>query len=206
MTEQSYKPRVLVVDDEPQILESIQDLLEDDFDVVISTDASEAVNVLKDAQIAVILADQRMPKLTGGEFLAKARELCDATRILITGYVDIDALIRAVNDGQIHSYVPKPWEPANLKVTVFKAASYAREVSQRKKAAEVVAEQQEALARSEAAYREQTKILRSVLDSMGDGVLVTDDSGKMVLLNPAAEHMVGRTAAGTHQAGGAARE
>jgi signal transduction histidine kinase/response regulator RpfG family c-di-GMP phosphodiesterase len=199
MTELIFKPTVLVVDDEPQILESIHALLEDDFDVVVSTDAMEAVELLKNAQVAVILADQRMPNLTGGEFLAKAREVCDATRILITGYVDIDALIRAVNDGQIHSYVPKPWEPANLKVTVFKAATYAKEVSQRKKAAEIVAEQQQALARSEAAYRQQTKILRSVLDSMGDGVLVTDDSGDMVLLNPAAEQMVGRGAAGTHQ-------
>jgi signal transduction histidine kinase/response regulator RpfG family c-di-GMP phosphodiesterase len=199
VTEQTYKPTVLVVDDEPQILESIHALLEDDFDVVVSTDAMEAVELLRNAQIAVILADQRMPNLTGGEFLARAREVCDATRILITGYVDIDALIRAVNDGQIHSYVPKPWEPANLKVTVMKAATFAKEASQRKRAAEIVAEQQEALARSEAAYREQTKILRSVLDSMGDGVLVTDDSGKMVLLNPAAEQMVGRAAAGTHQ-------
>jgi len=191
MTEQPYKPKVLVVDDEPQILESIHDLLEDDFEVVVTTDATEAVGFLKDAQVAVILADQRMPKLTGGEFLAKAREICDATRILITGYVDIDALIRAVNDGQIHSYVPKPWDPANLKVTVLKAAAYAKEISQRKKAAEIVADQQKALARSEAAYRKQTKILRSVLDSMGDGVLVAEDSGKMVLLNPAAEQMVG---------------
>jgi PAS domain S-box-containing protein len=191
MTPHSNKPRVLVVDDEPQILEAIQDLLEEDFEVMVSTDATEAVELLKHAQIAVILADQRMPKLTGGEFLAKAREICDATRILVTGYVDIDALIRAVNEGQIHSYVPKPWEPANLKVTVLKAATYAQEVTQRKKAAQIVAEQQEALARSEAAYRRQTKILRSVLDSMGDGVLVTDEHGKMVLINPAAEHMVG---------------
>jgi PAS domain S-box-containing protein len=191
MTEQAFKPKVLVVDDEPQILASIHDLLEDDFEVVVSTDATAAVELLKRAQIAVILADQRMPKLTGGEFLAKAREICDATRILITGYVDIDALIRAVNDGQIHSYVPKPWEPAHLKVTVLKAATYAKEVTQRKKAAEIVAEQQEALARSEAAYRRQTKILRSVLDNMGDGVLVSDEFGKMVLLNPAAEQMVG---------------
>jgi signal transduction histidine kinase/response regulator RpfG family c-di-GMP phosphodiesterase len=199
MTEQDSKPKVLVVDDEPQILESISALLEDDFDVLVSTDAAEAVGFLKNAQIAVILADQRMPKLTGGEFLAKARELCDATRILITGYVDIDALIRAVNDGQIHSYVPKPWEPANLKVTVLKAATYSKEIRQRKRAAEIVAEQQAALARSEAAYREQTKILRSVLDSMGEGVMVTDESGKMMLLNPAAEQMVGRSAGGTHQ-------
>jgi signal transduction histidine kinase/response regulator RpfG family c-di-GMP phosphodiesterase len=199
MTEKPYKPMVLVVDDEPQILESIHDLLEDDFEVVVTTDAAEAIEFLKNTQIAVILADQRMPKLTGGEFLAKAREMCDATRILITGYVDIDALIRAVNDGQIHSYVPKPWEPANLKVTVLKAATYSKEISQRKRAAEIVADQQQALARSEAAYRQQTKVLRSVLDSMSEGVLVTDDSGKMVLLNPAAELMVGRAAAGTHQ-------
>ncbi len=198
-TERLDKPRVLVVDDEPQILESIYALLEDDFDVLVSTDANAAVEFLQDAQIAVILADQRMPKLTGGEFLAKAREISDATRILITGYMDIDALIRAVNDGQIHSYVPKPWEPANLKVTVLKAATFSKEVTQRKRAAEIVADQQKALARSEAAYRQQTKILRSVLDSMGDGVLVTDDSGDMVLLNPAAEQMIGRGAAGTQQ-------
>jgi signal transduction histidine kinase/response regulator RpfG family c-di-GMP phosphodiesterase len=191
MNEMGYRPRVLVVDDEPQILESIHDLLEDDFEVVMSSDATQAVEFLKDAQIAVILADQRMPKLTGGEFLAKAREICDATRILITGYVDIDALISAVNDGQIHSYVPKPWDPVNLKVTVLKAATYAKEISQRKKAAEIVADQQKALARSEAAYRQQTKILRSVLDSMSDGVLVADESGKMLLLNPAAEKLVG---------------
>ena len=191
MTEQFQKPKVLVVDDEAQILESIHDLLEEDFEVLISTDATKAVEFLQDAQIAVILADQRMPKLTGGEFLAKAREISDATRILITGYVDIDALIRAVNDGQIHSYVPKPWEPRDLKVTVFRAANHAREFARRKRAAEIVAEQQRALARSEAAYRQQTKILRSVLDSMGEGVLVTDESGKMLLLNPAAERLVG---------------
>jgi signal transduction histidine kinase len=197
MTEQPYKPKVLVVDDEPQILESIHALLEDDFEVVTSNDASAAMGFLEDDQIAVILADQRMPKLTGGEFLAKAREVSDATRILITGYMDIDALIRAVNDGQIHSYIPKPWEPANLKVTVLKAATYSRELSQRKKAAEIVDQQQKALTRSEAAYRQQTKILRSVLDSMSDGVLVANADGKMLLLNPAAEQMVGAGATDT---------
>jgi len=176
MTAVDCKPRVLVVDDEPQILSSIRALLEDDFDVVVSSDADDAFHFLKDAQIAVILADQRMPHLTGDQFLAQAREICDATRILVTGYVDIDALIRAVNNGQIHSYVAKPWEPGALKMTVSRAAIYAREVSQRKHAAELVVAQQEALSRSEAAHRQQTKILRSVLDSMGDGVLVVDEN------------------------------
>jgi signal transduction histidine kinase/response regulator RpfG family c-di-GMP phosphodiesterase len=191
MTVQPCKPKVLVVDDEPQILESIRDLLEDDFDVVVIVDPTQAVEFLRDAQVAVILADQRMPKLTGVEFLAKARSMCDAARILITGYVDIDALIRAVNDGQIHSYVPKPWEPESLRGTVRHAVAYAKEISQRKEAAEIVAEQQQSLARSEAAYRRQTEILQSVLDSMSEGVLVADEHGKMLVLNPAAEEIVG---------------
>ena len=189
MTAVDCKPRVLVVDDEPQILSSIRALLEDDFDVVVSSDADDAFHFLKDAQIAVILADQRMPHLTGDQFLAQAREICDATRILVTGYVDIDALIRAVNNGQIHSYVAKPWEPGALKMTVSRAAIYAREVSQRKHAAELVVAQQEALSRSEAAHRQQTKILRSVLDSMGDGVLVVDENGSIILRNRAAEQV-----------------
>lgn len=190
MTAQRPRPRVLVVDDEPQILESIHDLLEEDFEVVTSTDATQAVDLLRNAGIAVILADQRMPKLAGDQFLAQARELSDATRVLITGYVDIDALIRAVNDGKIHSYVPKPWNPADLRVTVLKAATHADETLRRKRAAEIVAEQQEALARSEAAYRHQTKLLRSILDSMSDGVMVADEQGKMMLMNPAASQMV----------------
>ncbi len=190
MTAQGQRRSILVVDDEPQILESIHGLLEDEFDVVTSTDPTQAIDLLRHAGIAVILADQRMPKLSGDKFLAQAREVCDATRVLITGYLDIDALIRAVNDGEIHSYVPKPWDPKNLRVTVLKAAARADETNRRRKAAEIVTEQQAALARSEAAYRDQTKVLQSVLYSMSDGVMVADETGKMLMLNPAARDMV----------------
>jgi signal transduction histidine kinase len=189
MANEPNKPTILVVDDEPQILESIQDLLEEEFDVIGTTDLLLAMEFLRDGRVVVILADQRMPQMSGGEFLAKAREVCDATRILITGYTDIDALIRAVNDGQIHSYVPKPWSPASLKRTVLKAVEYANEIARRKEAAEILAEQQKALAESEAAYRQQTKILRSVLDSMGDAVMVAREGGRIMLLNPAAEQL-----------------
>ena len=103
---------VLVVDDEPRILDSIRDLLSENFDVVATSDPHAALEILNGAHFAVILADQRMPGLSGDQFLMRAQNLSDATRILVTGYTDIDALIRAVNDGQIHTYVPKPWEPA----------------------------------------------------------------------------------------------
>jgi PAS domain S-box-containing protein len=191
MTAVEERPSVLVVDDEPRILDSLRDLLSESFEVVSSADPLTALDLLRHVQFAVILADQRMPGITGDEFLARAQSLSDATRILVTGYADIDALIRAVNDGQIHTYVSKPWEPAQLRVTVFKAVDHCRRALRRKLAAEQLAEQQTALAHSEAALRQQTKLLQSILDSMGDGVLVVDENGKMVLGNPAAEAMVG---------------
>jgi len=118
------RPAVLVVDDEPRILTSMTSLLEEDFAVLTSTNAEQALGILKEEQCAVIIADQRMPGLAGDEFLAKAKDVSQATRILITGYADINALVRAVNRGQIYTYVAKPWEPRELRVTVIKAAEH----------------------------------------------------------------------------------
>jgi response regulator RpfG family c-di-GMP phosphodiesterase len=136
MAANETKPTVLVVDDEPRILESIRALLEEDFKVESETDGARALGVLDEDSVAVILADQRMPGLSGDEFLAKARETSDATRILLTGYADMDALIRAVNDGGIHTYVSKPWEPLQLKNTVSRAAECFRQLHQQRSALE----------------------------------------------------------------------
>lgn len=191
MIETTPKPLILVVDDEPRILDSIRDLLDENFEVVATTDAREALHLLRGSAFVAILVDQRMPGLTGDQFLSRAQSLSDAARILITGYADISAVIRAVNDGQIFTYVSKPWEPAELRGTVLKAVAHTRKLLQRKEAEELVAKQQQELAQSEAAFRQQTKLLQSILDSMGDGVVVTDESGKTLLLNPAARHMLG---------------
>jgi PAS domain S-box-containing protein len=188
---QDQKPNVLVVDDEPKILDALCQLLAEGFEVVPSGSPAAALDLLRVIQFAVILADQRMPELTGDQFLARAQQLSDATRILITGYTDIEALIRAVNQGQIHTYISKPWDPAQLRTTVLDAARLCQQTMRQKQAAEQLVEQQKALAVSEAAFRQQTKVLQSILDSMGEGVMVTDERGNMVLLNPAAEAMVG---------------
>ncbi|HSV29532.1 MAG TPA: ATP-binding protein [Candidatus Omnitrophota bacterium] len=113
---------VLVVDDEPQILTAITDLLEDEFTVWTAGDGETALNILAVQEMAVILSDQRMPGMTGSEFLGRARDLSDATRVLVTGYSDLDALVKAVNQGQIHAYLSKPWNPMELKVVVRTAA------------------------------------------------------------------------------------
>jgi two-component system cell cycle sensor histidine kinase PleC len=124
MTNLEQNREVLVVDDEPQILTSIRDLLEDDFTVSTASDAETALHLLEDHEIAVILSDQRMPGVRGDEFLKRAKELSHATRILITGYSDIEALVGAVNNGQIYAYVAKPWDAMQFKFTVLRAAQH----------------------------------------------------------------------------------
>jgi diguanylate cyclase (GGDEF)-like protein/PAS domain S-box-containing protein len=118
------RPSVLVVDDEPQVLTAISDTLEGDFQVLTEQSPECAIALLKRQEVSVIISDQRMPELSGHEFLAAARQISDATRILITGFSDLEAVIAAVNDGKIFGYLSKPWDPAVLRVAVLKAAEH----------------------------------------------------------------------------------
>ena len=125
MNNAALRKSVLVVDDEPQVLRAIGDTLEDQFEVFAETSPEVAMRLLKELpELSVILSDQRMPGMSGDQFLAKAQELSGATRLMITGYADLEAVIRAVNLGHIFGYVSKPWSPDHLKLVVLKAAEH----------------------------------------------------------------------------------
>jgi two-component system, NtrC family, response regulator HupR/HoxA len=129
------KHTLLIVDDEPDILDALTLTFEDAFDVEAANTGRDALDVLRNGGAAVIIADQRMPEMTGAEFLEQASELAPKSiRIMLTGYTDMDALIRAVNAGHIYQYVAKPWEPDELKMHVQRAVSsyeMAEELEQR---------------------------------------------------------------------------
>jgi response regulator RpfG family c-di-GMP phosphodiesterase len=109
-----HRDRVLLVDDEPQMLVALEDLLGDKFTVLKTTSPDEALRVLEqEHDIAVVLTDQRMPKMTGDQLLSKLEPSCRALRILITGFADLGAVVRAVNEGQIFAYITKPWDAAD---------------------------------------------------------------------------------------------
>lgn len=115
---------VLIVDDEPGILTSVADLLEDLFEVHLASNGQEALAILQQQPIAVLVTDQRMPGMAGDELLAEAAARSQATRVLFTGYSDLNAVVRAVNRGHIYAYVAKPWEPMELRLTLARAAEH----------------------------------------------------------------------------------
>ena len=115
-------PTILIVDDEQHILNSINRTLRHDYNVILSLDGKSALQVLREQKVSAILADQRMPGLTGSEFFREAIKIQpDTTRVLLTGYADIEAVIQAINGGQIFYYIEKPWEPDDLKLIITRA-------------------------------------------------------------------------------------
>jgi serine phosphatase RsbU (regulator of sigma subunit)/CheY-like chemotaxis protein len=110
---------ILIVDDEPDILDSLALSLEVDYDVLTATSGFDALDLLEKHEVALIISDQRMPKMTGVEFLAKAEELApDTVRMMLTGFADFDAIVGAINKGQVYRYISKPWEPEDLAIDV----------------------------------------------------------------------------------------
>ncbi len=124
----SDKPRILCVDDEPNILEALSLSLRRRYDVVLAAGGPAALDILtRDNSIVVIVSDMRMPQMDGATFLAKARELApDATRMLLTGHTDLDPAVKAINEGQIFRFLTKPCPPPQLLSAIDAAAEQSR--------------------------------------------------------------------------------
>lgn len=113
---------VLYIDDEVHNLTSFKASFRRSFNVFIAELADEGLQLLNKENIHVILSDQRMPKMTGIEFFESiTRTHPNPIRILITGYTDINAVIDAINRGQVYKYLTKPWIEDDVKIYVQKA-------------------------------------------------------------------------------------
>ncbi|HEY9792771.1 MAG TPA: HD domain-containing phosphohydrolase [Candidatus Obscuribacterales bacterium] len=114
--------KILVIDDEPANLRLLRRVLGDEYEVFTAGGGQEGLAVLKQEDIALIITDQRMPGMSGVQVLeASMRIRPDAIKILLTGYTDIQALIDAINSGNVYKYIQKPWDAEDLKLTVKRA-------------------------------------------------------------------------------------
>ncbi len=119
----SRKPKILVVDDEPDNLDLLYRTFYRDYKVLRADSGPAALELLdSEGDIAVIISDQRMPIMSGTEFLAlTAARYPDIIRIILTGYTDVEDLVDAINSGKVFKYVTKPWDAEELKEVVRQA-------------------------------------------------------------------------------------
>jgi CheY-like chemotaxis protein len=122
--ERPKKPKMLVVDDEPDNLDLLYRTFRRDFQVLRAESGVAALKVLAaEGEVAVIISDQRMPEMKGTEFLSKTvPQFPDTMRIILTGFTDVEDLVEAINSGQVYKYITKPWDPNELKQVVQRAA------------------------------------------------------------------------------------
>src|ERR1700759_894212 len=167
------RERILVVDDEPQILVAIEDLLSDAFDIVTSSTPENALRVVEqDPNIAVVVTDQRMPRMTGDELLARMTG-AQAVGIMVSGFADLPAVIRAINEGKVFAYVTKPWNAEDLRFKVSKGVEHFR------------------LARQIAHERQ---LLSDLMNSSPDGIFFKDKQLQIQRANRSFAQVLGATA------------
>lgn len=127
------KPKMLVVDDEPDNLDLLYRTFRREFQVLKAESGIQALEVLEaEGEVAVIISDQRMPEMKGTEFLSKTvPQFPNTVRIILTGFTDVEDLVEAINSGQVYKYITKPWDPNELKAVVQRAAETYELLNQR---------------------------------------------------------------------------
>lgn len=117
------QPTLLLLDDEENILRALSRLLRrDGYRILTASSANEAFDLLAQHQVQVIISDQRMPEMTGTEFLSRVKEIYpDTIRMVLSGYTDLKSVTDAINRGAIYQYMTNPWDDVELRETVTEA-------------------------------------------------------------------------------------
>ncbi len=159
MTNEKY--RVLYVDDEQQNLIAFKASFRRNYEVFTTQSGEEALQLMKDEDIDLIISDHRMPKMTGVQLLELVREQHpDTVRMILTGYSDIQSIISAINKGKIYHYITKPWDSQELRVIMDNALET---LQLKRENRHLLAEKQELLLRAE---RQEKNSLLSKLESL----------------------------------------
>lgn len=197
----SQPVKILLVDDEPNVLKALKRLFfeEENFELLTAQSGPEGLDIVKaNPDILVIISDYRMPGMTGVEFLSRATELLPhTTRIVLSGYADTAAVVEAINIGHIYKFIPKPWDDDQLRVDINNAVEIAllenenrtlsEELEIRNRELETLNTnlEQEVEKRTASLYL-RSKVLQlaqDILDSLPIGVLGIDVDNQIAQIN-----------------------
>jgi response regulator RpfG family c-di-GMP phosphodiesterase len=170
--EAPMRPAVLFVDDEENILSALVRLFrKEDYELFTATSGAEGLKMVEEREISLVISDQRMPGMTGVDFLARVKEISpDTVRVMLTGYADLEATIAAINKGEVYRFITKPWNDEDLKLTVRQSLDYRDLVLKNRSLTRAVKKQYEILQALEKDYPGISTVTRS-----DDGAIIIDE-------------------------------
>ena len=182
---------ILLVDDEQDILDSLELTFEPEYNVFATRSGDAALEVMAREEIALMIVDQRMPGMTGTELLGRVTDRWpDTIRMLLTGYADMGAIVRAVNEGRIYRYITKPWDPPELLMSVQRALEHydaQRELAHR---CEELAVLNEKLREAQQALEQENVYLRREVEGTYRFESIVGDSAPMRALYGVLERVI----------------
>ena len=127
------KYNILYVDDEEQNLISFKAAFRREYNIFTALSGEEGLKILHNHSVDLIITDQRMPHMTGIQFLEKViPQYPDTVRMILTGFSDVEAIIGAINTGRVYRYITKPWDETELHMTIENACQLAELQSKNK--------------------------------------------------------------------------
>lgn len=193
-------PTLMLVDDEPNILAALKRLLRHDGYTILSCDDPlQALAVLAEQPVDVILSDQRMPGMSGVEFLRRVKEAYpDTMRIVLSGYTDLQFVTDAINEGAVYKFLTKPWDDEQLREQI-RAAFRSKDIADENRRLTLALQAANVeLERHAREVERQAGLLETTLDTLWEvlavipwPILGVDEDGLIALANAAAEHLPG---------------
>ena len=196
---------VLCVDDEENILHSIKRLLrKEGYRLLTALSGIEALKILEENDVHLVLSDQRMPQMSGTEFLSEVKEKYpDVIRIILTGYTEVDSITESINKGNIYKFFLKPWNDDNLKLEISKALEQYDLIQANKMLQEKIMKQNKELqkinANQEALIQQRTEVLEiqnqalelshAILEDLPVPLIGVSVEGMIVLINRQAQSL-----------------
>jgi response regulator RpfG family c-di-GMP phosphodiesterase len=197
---------LLLVDDEENILRSLNRLLRrDGYQILTASSGDEGLELLKEHDVGVILSDQRMPGMSGVEFLSKVKNSYpDNVRMVLSGYTDLQSVTDAINEGAIYKFLTKPWDDELLRTNVRKAFEHYEMAHENERLTEelrkVNVELEKANQRLASDNQQQSRVIdinqkslhtaQEVLENLPVGVLGIAEDGMIAVLNHTAQEIL----------------
>lgn len=192
-------PTLLLVDDEESILSSLKRLFRrDGYRILTAGSGAEALEVLAGNAVDVIISDQRMPNMTGVEFLRRVKTLYPETvRISLSGYTELQSITEAINEGAIYKFLTKPWDDDHLRANVVEAFRYKAMADENRRLAielgiandrlrRLLSEQEQQLQRDETTLG----VVQEVLQAVPLPIIGLDNEGMVAIANRMAEDVL----------------
>jgi len=176
---------LLLVDDEPNILKALKRLLRrDGYTILLADGGAEALQILEQEPVNVIVSDHRMPVMTGIEFLAQVKQkYSDITRIVLSGFSDLDTITEAINEGNIYKFLAKPWDDTQIRTTIKEAFEQNELRIENSRLTEELTKANAGLIQQNV---ETSSLLEQVVNHNSDGIIVIDADRKVIFSNPSA--------------------